>query len=324
MNIAIVSYLANAPFNIYSSNAHGDLAALGKHLDAFSVPTKKSFLNQEFLKDRALNYGDGCFTSIYAHSQSIFLLDSHLARIDRDCEKLSIAVCTNTIKQWLLIAISRMLSNDVDAYAIKIVVSRGVGGRGYELPQNAETSVFISFSQCARVTLCKDRDDEYTFTIQQASMRLSSQPLLAGIKHLNRLEQILAKRELQQCRSQDLVLCDACGYMIEATSANIFYQKEGTWFTPFVSTSGVDGVMRNAVLDYFANHGIAFEINSSSYETLRHADAVFLCNAIKFLIPVSAVMFNDSVYNIATRNTQVLADEVFTWISKQHRYKVDI
>ena len=323
MNIVIVSYLPNAHHNIRSSDAKGDLTHAIKNLSEFVIDDQQPLITKDDLRDRALHYGDGCFTSMYGDNQGLFLFNEHLQRLARDCKKLSLDVCTDTIKAWTLLSTAYLLAGYEDTYAMKIIVSRGVGGRGYDLPENAQTSIMISLFECDFALDALAPTGEYCFAVQQASMTLSSQPLLAGTKHLNRLEQVLAKRELAQYDCQDLVLCDASGFIIEATAANIFYLKDEVWFTPSVAASGVDGIMREAVLQYFSQQGIKCQICESPFSALANADAIFLCNAIKFVVPVSAVILNDKVYNKQMIQTLAIASNVYKWLSTKRRSKFE-
>ncbi len=94
-----------------------------------------------------------------------------------------------------------------------------------------------------------------------ANMTLAEQPVLSGIKHLNRLEQVMAKIELANNHGvDDLVLTNAKGIMIELTSSNLFYCIDGQWHTPCLDKSVVNGVMRQFILDYMQRNQIHCEV----------------------------------------------------------------
>jgi|GEM_PF-101321 4-amino-4-deoxychorismate lyase len=318
MNIVIANYLSESQFSIRALDAKQDLLAAQLDIGKFCVAADQALFTKVCLQDRAFNYGDGCFTTIYGESTQVFLLNEHLQRLARDCHKLSIGLCLNTLQAWLLLALKCMITKSHAAYAVKILVSRGVGGRGYELPTQLNTSVVVSISPC-QVSKPPGIQRGYEYTIKQANMTLSSQTLLAGIKHNNRLEQVLAKRELQQYDCNDLVLCDNTGILIEATAANIFYQKDGVWFTPQIMHCGVSGVMRDTVIAFFQSVGVRCEINASPFSELLNADAVFLCNAIKFIIPVSAIVLNDKEHPFTLWEVSALAFDLREWIGKHHK-----
>jgi 4-amino-4-deoxychorismate lyase len=216
-----------------------------------------------------------------------------------------------------------MITKYHTAYAVKVVVSRGVGGRGYELPQHPSTSVVVSIFESNAIDSRKVQNDDYHYSVKRANMSLSSQPLLAGIKHLNRLEQVLAKRELMQYECDDLILCDQKGLIIEATAANIFYQKDGVWFTPEIINCGVRGVMRNAILTFFENEGLSYEIKQSPFTELLNADTIFLCNAIKFIIPVSIISVNHKTYRFDISHASTLAGSLYDWVSMQQSVRLE-
>jgi 4-amino-4-deoxychorismate lyase len=317
MNIFIVNYLSKSANSICSLNAIEDLQAGLNNIGNFYIKPEQGLFTKESAKDRGLNYGDGCFTTIYSESNSIFLCDEHFQRLARDCQKLNIEVCLDTAKHWLLLALKHVDTKDHKAYAIKVVVSRGIGGRGYELPQDPNTTVIISLHPSQSFDLVCIQRDDYHYRLRQAKMYLSSQPLLAGIKHLNRLEQVMAKRELQQYDCDDLLLCDQAGNLIESTAANIFYYKNGVWFTPELASSGVSGVMREAVLAFFQEQGSLYEVKVSLFTELLDADAIFLCNAIKFIIPVSALTVNSNVYHFDLSPANTLGLNLYNWIRMQ-------
>lgn len=243
---------------------------------------------QIHVQDRAFNYGDGCFTTMYAHNRRAFNYSKHISRLVHDTSRLSIKLDAPLLVKKLdeLLLTSQGLNNQ--AIVVKIHISRGVGGRGYELPVNAETVVCISFHKTT-IFNADSVNQASIYRLKQCSFSLSSQTLLAGIKHLNRLEQIMAKRELANTQdAEDLVLADQNGNIVEAISANIFLKVNALWLTPSLEHSGVSGVMRSLVLEYFDNQGIAYEVANISTEHLLNASSVFLTNAVKFIIPVSS------------------------------------
>ncbi|MFT4654118.1 MAG: 4-amino-4-deoxychorismate lyase [Kangiellaceae bacterium] len=324
MNIVITSYLPESVHSIFTLNAEHDLQSALKNIVEFYVAPQQRLFSKQCIKDRALNYGDGCFTTMYGESDAIFLFNEHFQRLARDCQKLSINVCLDTVKQWLLIGLGSMITKCHRAYAVKIIISRGVGGRGYELPEDANTSVIMSIFPSQPVDSKIAQSDNYHFSVKQANMSLSTQPLLAGIKHLNRLEQVLAKRELQQYECDDLILCDQAGILIEATAANIFYKKDGVWFTPELLNCGVSGVMREAILTFFKNEGLAYKVVPALFCELINADSIFLCNAIKFLTPVSTLSVASNIYSFDVLQASALNGNVYEWISMQKSERLSL
>ena len=122
---------------------------------------------------------------------------------------------------------------------------------------------------------------EQGISVETAELKLAVQPLLAGLKHNNRLEQVLLKQEQSRRGVDDLLVLDQLGYVTEAISANVFFYRNGHWATPKLHRAGVAGVMREALL---ARHNITQ--HDWQYETLMPIDSMFICNAIMGVIPV--------------------------------------
>lgn len=239
-------------------------------------------------RDRAFTYGDGCFTTMYAYNRQVCNFTRHLNRLVRDTNRLGIKLDILAVKHKVEQVLSCSDHLDGIALVVKIHVSRGVGGRGYEEPDDAQTSIVISLSSYSRFQP-NDLSDDTPYHVKMCSFPLASQAILAGIKHLNRLEQIMAKRELAQYGNiHDLILQDQHGHIIEATASNLFIKLDGIWLSPILSTAGVAGVMRETILAYFDTQNIAYDICHITQSDLARAESVFLCNALKFLIPVSA------------------------------------
>jgi 4-amino-4-deoxychorismate lyase len=319
MNIVIASYLPESSHSIRTLNAKKDLSLAQQNLSPFTFTTEPEIS----IIDRAFNYGDGCFTTMYGEPSTVFLFEKHFQRLSRDCKKIDIDVCIDTLRQWVVLGLRNLLIKVSGAYAVKILVSRGIGTRGYDLPSNAISQVVVSIFPVTAVDSHGLVPDGYSFAVRQANMRLSSQLLLAGIKHLNRLEQVLAKRELQQSDCDDLLLCDQTGRLIEATAANIFYRKEGVWYTPDITNCGVSGIMRNAILAFMQNEGIHYQIKISLFSDLLDADAIFLSNAIKFVVPVSALLVSNKSYHYDVSIASVLRADLYEWMSIKDAYQYE-
>lgn len=255
------------------------------------------------IRDRAFNYGDGCFTTMYAYNRKVSLFARHLQRLSRDTAKLGIQIDIRAIKHKVLETLSSCENIDDVALVIKIHISRGVGGRGYELPEHATTSVVITINH----TACYNpKQAPHPHHIQLCSFPLASQPILAGIKHLNRLEQIMAKRELATLTgTHDLLFKDQQDRLIEATAANIFIKLDGKWLSPCLTESGVAGVMREAIIAYFEQLNIPYSICHITQSDLENAESVFLCNALKFIVPVTSFEGQQTIHFDPTPATNI-------------------
>lgn len=314
INIFIASYLSQASAQQFSISTNSDA-------DIEKVKFKDLALEQHngiSALDRSLNYGDGCFTTMYCESGSIFILEQHLLRLEHDAHKLGINFCIKTVKFWLLKACSHLLSDEIEATAIKILVSRGIGGRGYEPPLTTTPQVIIGFYPTSKLMACVSDFTAYKYSVQIAKMQLSTQPLLAGIKHLNRLEQVLAKQELQQQECDDLLLCNQTGNVVEATASNLFYLKNGVWVTPKITECGVNGVMRKSILKFMHDHEIKFAVKNITTHDLLDAESVFLCNAIKFIVPVSSFYTANKNVTYQVPPSFKLLSTISEWLNREN------
>ena len=267
--------------------------------------------------DRSINYGDGCFTTMYSEGEHVFLIDKHIDRLEHDANRLGIKFCIETLKNYLYQACVNLLNSDTSASAIKVLISRGAGGRGYEPPEFPIPQIIISFYPTTRLVISKNESIAYKKTVKLAQIRLSIQPLLAGIKHLNRLEQVLAKQELQLQDCDDLLICNQDDKLIEATASNIFYLKSGVWITPTILDSGVSGVMRNSILEFMQLNAIPCEAQSIGIQDILEAESVFLCNSIKFIIPISSFYAQNKTVDFNIGPSFETLDNVYKWMNKK-------
>lgn len=244
------------------------------------------------LADRATQYGDGCFSTISVKQNQLELLNTHIQRLKHDCNALGIK-----FEQWL--ALEQTLKAEASAISegvLKVLISRGEGGRGYSPSGAMRAKAIISQHPWP---LHYTQWQQHGIVVGLAKLALSQQAALAGIKHLNRLEQVLIKQELVQTKRDDLLVCDNQGYLIEASAANLFWLHNKKWFTPLLDKAGVCGVMRGHILHFMQKNSQPVEQISARPDALREAEAVFICNALMKLVPVKQLVLNDSQEPIA-------------------------
>ncbi len=230
-------------------------------------------------QERALHYGDGLFETLLKQNQEIPLWHHHLERLSQGCKRLSI---TTPDPDWLANQVAEK-SKAMDSCVIKIIVTRGHGGRGLKLPPAEQLSVLIYCypwsepdSLDLRVTIC--------------NTRLPINPNLAGIKHLNRLDYVLASLELQrQPDMEEGILCDSEGYLVEGIISNLFFVIESQVHTPSLEFAGVTGIMRKIVLAQFQSLGVPVNIGRFQAAKLDSASEVFFCNSVRGISPVIAI-----------------------------------
>lgn len=232
--------------------------------------------------DRGFVYGDGVFRTMKVSAGRVLCWERHWRKLGRDCLALG-----------LMIPERRLIEQDCDRAAgelaagvLKIIVTRGVGGRGYD-PALASggTRVIMSFPA---------RSDHATrhrsaLCVRWCRTRVSIQPALAGVKHLGRLENILARAEWSAPEIDEGLMLDPEGHVIEGTASNLFVLEGNRLATPDLTRCGVAGVQRERVLELADRLGISCEIRSISVEQVLAADAVFLVNSLIGLQPVARI-----------------------------------
>uniref|UniRef100_A0A486XHY6 Aminodeoxychorismate lyase n=1 Tax=Rheinheimera sp. BAL341 TaxID=1708203 RepID=A0A486XHY6_9GAMM len=224
------------------------------------------------ISDRSFNYGDGVFTTMLVCDGQLQLWPLHLSRLQVAANRLGFGPV-----DWEKLQHDVFTTISSAHQVIKLLLSRGEGGRGYSPAGITQPHWYISQSAVPDYAVAAEQG----ISVETAELKLAVQPLLAGLKHNNRLEQVLLKQEQSRRGVDDLLVLDQLGYVTEAISANVFFYRNGQWATPKLHRAGVAGVMREALL---ARHKIAQ--HDWQYETLMPIDAMFICNAIMGVIPV--------------------------------------
>lgn len=251
------------------------------------------------VRDRGLAYGDGLFETIAVNRGSPTLLARHLARLGEGCARLQIDLDLALVRAELL-AFSRELGDGV----AKLIVTRGDGLRGYAPPQPGLPRRILQGSAKPSYPAC---NAELGVRLFPCVTRLAEQPLLAGMKHLNRLEQVLARAEWQDAEHAEGLLLDTSGRVIEGVYSNLFMLKDGVLLTPDLSRCGVAGVMRAELLAQAADQGLPCHVCDIGLDTLLGADEVFLCNSLYGVWPVRALQRHEWPVGPLTRKLQIIA-----------------
>lgn len=223
------------------------------------------------LADRGIAYGDGLFETMRAHAGRVPWWSRHWSRLERGAQRLGLALPE---RDRVENEAHRLL--DGAGGVLKLVVTRGSGGRGYAPPADAAPAWMLS-----RHAL-PDAAPVDGLVLRWCTLRLGVQPALAGIKHCNRLEQVLARAEWSDARVHEGLLMDADGHVVCATAANLFALLDGHWCTPPVDRCGVAGVCR----EWAADRLDAREARLSAGD-VEQADALFVCNAVRGILPVA-------------------------------------
>ncbi len=222
--------------------------------------------------DRGLAYGDGLFETALVHDGLVVWWPAHLARLAEGAARLRIPMPDVA---WLTSQLAAFTSQSPARAVLKLILTRGAGGRGYAPPETVEPTLALSLHAAPAA-------HAPPLTLRWCDTRLSIQPALAGLKHLNRLEQVLARAEWRDPAIHEGLMLDADGLLGCATAANVFALRDGRWLTPPVHRRGVAGVARAWLL---ANEPSAAQ-GELTPDDVHSADALFLCNAVRGILPV--------------------------------------
>lgn len=231
------------------------------------------------LTDRTIHYGDGLFETIAVVAGQAQLLGPHLHRLERGCQQLAIPFLEWSQLQDELLSRSQLLVDGV----LKVIISRGSGGRGYLAPHPSYPRRIVISSPYPPYPQDRLREGACLCLCQT---RLACNPRLAGIKHLNRLEQVLARSEWTDAAIHEGVMLNLDGDVVEGTMSNLFWVRDGVLYTPKLDRCGVDGVMRSQVIDIAQQQGIEIVLCRSSLDACLQAQELFITNSLLGIWPV--------------------------------------
>ncbi len=223
--------------------------------------------------DRGLAYGDGVFRTFAMRSGLVPLWMRHYAKLASDCRALSIEPPPESQFREDL----KLVSAQMTDCAVRVTVTRGSGGRGYTIPERVIPRRIVT---AAPLPGYPSAYLTQGVTVRYCTQRLAVQPTLAGIKHLNRLENILARAEWHDTTIAEGLLLDTDGMVIEGTRCNLFLMEQGRLVTPDLSRCGVAGVTRDTVIELAAEHGLDCCVEPVNCERLEAANEVFLVNSL--------------------------------------------
>jgi len=230
--------------------------------------------------ERGLHFGDGLFETIACRNRRPRFLRLHLERLALGCQRLRIPPPDpDELRREI-----RSLAGEAPSAIIKLILTRGVAtSRGYA-PSGAELPTRITFRYRWPAQDAAAVQDGVA--VRTARLRLGENPVLAGLKHLNRLEQVLAKAEFPDTRIAEALLFSRSGNVICGTMTNVFIVRGQAIHTPAVDLCGVAGVMRRVVMQEGARGGLQIRERVLDATDLGEADEVFLTNARIGIWPV--------------------------------------
>lgn len=259
------------------------------------------------IQDRGASYGQGLFETMLYNSGTVPLWQRHRDRLLADSAVLGIPVSDQLLADNLSALVAILKQQSIANGVIKITVTAGSGGRGYASPETVIPEVICQLWPLPENLL---RDRQQGVELRQCDYRLPINPVLAGIKHLNRLDQVLARREWGS-EYYDAVMYDQHNRLVETTCANIFVKTAEGWATPLLDQAGVRGVMRGLLLEeLFIQSGISVTETEIGRDQLASAGEIFICSSIRGVIPVIKIdQIGDWSIGTDTRQLQLaLAD----------------
>ncbi len=232
-------------------------------------------IDQISASDRGLAYGDGLFTTAKILNGNVLMLKQHIERLRDGCIVLSIDGVNFSLLEEHIIEVAKRYPLAV----LKVIITSGAGGRGYSRLGANSPNIIVKTSEFPT---------KYTewqtngICIADAKIQLGLNPLLAGIKHLNRLEQVLLRAELDRTDYDDLLVYDLHSNLVETTCSNVFWFENKKIFTPIIKDSGVAGLFRSALLKAFPE----IQIVNGTQNTIKNADAMFITNSVMEIVPI--------------------------------------
>jgi 4-amino-4-deoxychorismate lyase len=234
------------------------------------------------LRDRGLAYGDGVFRTLRLHDGQALLWDRHYRKLAHDCAALKLPCPDSAL---LSRELAQAAAGEPEGIG-RITITRGPGARGYALPLRPQPTRIVIVSPAPM------RPAEWTTEGVRARLcatRATFQPALAGVKHLNRLDSVLARAEWDDPEIAEGLLLDHRGDVVSGTMSNLFLAERGALVTPDLAGGGIAGVQRERLLEHALTHGVAARAEPVSVARLVAADEVFLVNSVIGLWPVRVI-----------------------------------
>ena len=241
--------------------------------------------------DRGLAYGDGVFETMCwrvskSHKLQIYGVEyweRHLERLKMGCDKIKLPMPSkallNSYKNKIL---KKSLESEINQGVLKIIITRGVGGRGYKYESNLKpTIIFLSFP-------AKTIDKKHYnigVKVKLCKTDILENKRISGIKHLNRLDSVIARSEWDDNYFEGLFV-DKSGNLLEGTMTNIFFIKNKVLYFPKLRSCGIEGIMSQVVKDKTNFFFKGLKECNLKFSKIKNFDAMFLTNSVIKVMPV--------------------------------------
>ena len=246
-------------------------------------------VDHNLVDDRAFSYADGVFETLLFARHTFPFLQYHLERLNRGCERLAIHYDNALLTQTLELIGQTIHTKNYPSAKVKLILSRIPTTRGC-YPQSGVRAANIYGVVTPRDELENGLNVSDSVAVIKAMHPLYEHPNLTGIKHLNRLNYIVAAKDNMLEPHQELLFVDGQGKCIETMHHNIFFVKGGALYTPSLVSAGVEGVMRRVIMEeYASDNGFNIEVVDIFYNDLEQFSSAFLCNAISGVTAVRSI-----------------------------------
>lgn len=240
--------------------------------------------SQVSVQDRGLAYGDGLFETIAISGDKVQLWHQHWQRLALGLDRLGFSCDITQLKRALEADIKALLgANHLPQSVLKITITRGSGGRGYLPPADMQVTRIVQLSPwpAGREHLAASG-----IHVRLCQHPWSDNKVLAGLKHLNRLDQVLARQEWHDDSFHEGIMLNQQGCVQSGVMSNVFIEHNGQLYTPNNDSAGINGIMAGQIQQLAQQLGIAVTSQPISLAMLEKADGVFLTNSLNGIWPV--------------------------------------
>lgn len=224
------------------------------------------------IADRGFAYGDGVFRTVRTEARQPLWWPDQYRKLAADCAALALECPAGPV---LGDEIARVAG--AGAAVVKIIVTRGPGARGYAFDENRAPTRIV---QAAPLPAHAEAGAPSDVTARWCDLRLGHQARLAGVKHLNRLENVLARAEWRDPDIFEGLLRDTDGAVVSGVTSNLLWMKDGVLHTPDLAACGVAGVARARIVRAAAARGVDTRIGRWQPDVILGADEVMICNSV--------------------------------------------
>lgn len=259
--------------------------------------------------DRGFNYGDGFFETMRwsvideTNLGKVEFWRRHLKRLKLGCQKINIVFSQNIIESYKNKILKNAIKNGIRKGILKLIITRGVGGRGYRFETKMKPSIiFLLFPDVKIKPIFYKNGVNITFCTNQ----LSSNSYIGGTKSLNRLDSVLAASEFDEKLYFEGIVTNSLGQIIEGTKTNLFILKNKILYTPIINSIGIKGIVREVIIEKGLNYFSKIQESYLKKEDLNQAESIFLTNSICKVVPVKKI--NKKKYFVDERIKKLVKD----------------